>query len=90
MRKKVEGEGPKLHAMPGSRVTQKELACMMLLRSEIHMGRRELRELASRALSQIQSGALIESGIIPAEVVETQKGGTIRTRLYVDGQPASD
>ena len=63
--KTQDGQGKavcELYAMPGSRVSQKELAKLLLLRSEVHQGMEELRELTNSILCQIEAGSIVESG----------------------------
>lgn len=79
-----------LIVMPGSRVSQKDLARIMKLRAQLREDFGRLRELARDALGQIEAGAKIEGGVIPAKVDTIRQGGRIITRLLIDNQPADE
>lgn len=79
-----------LIVMPGSRVSQKDLARIMKLRAQLREDAERLRSLARDALGQIEAGAKIEGGVIPAKVDTIRHGGQIITRLLIDNQPADE
>lgn len=79
-----------LVTMPGSKVSQKDLARIMKLRAQIRDDTERLRGLAHNALGQIEGGAKIEGGVIPAKVERVCRGGQIIIRLLVDNQVADE
>ena len=76
--------------MPGSKVSQKQLAAIMRLRAIIRDDYIKLRELTHRALSQIQSGSEVQGGLVQARLEEIRDGGEVRIRLLINGHPADE